>query len=99
MAPGEMAHDARLTPLERRRWKQLQRQLEADDASRVGIRRASRSMAAALVLLLLLAGASLGGPVGIAAVVAYIGLSLVLWGVYRVVWRRAPPQGRPRDMI
>jgi hypothetical protein len=99
MAPGEMAHDARLTPLERRRWKQLRRQLEADDASSVGIRRASRSMAAALVLLLLLARASLGGPVGIAAVVAYIGLSPVLWGIYRVVWRRAPPQGRPRDMI
>jgi hypothetical protein len=34
MAPGEMAQGARLTALEGERWKQLQRQLEADDASR-----------------------------------------------------------------
>jgi hypothetical protein len=50
-------------------------------------------------LALLLAGAVLGGPVGAAAVIAYIGMSLALYGFYRVVWRNRAPQGRPRDLI
>lgn len=99
MAPGDMAHDATLTPLERRRWKQLQRQLEADDTASVGIRRTFIVIGAGGVLALLVAGAVLGGPVGATAVIAYIGLSVALYGFYRVVWRNRPPQGRPRDLI
>ena len=99
MAPGDMAHDATLTPLERRRWRQIQRQLEADDACGIAIRRTFIRITAGGVLALLLAGALLGGSVGAAAVIAYIGLSLALYGFYRVVWRNRPPQGRPRDLI
>jgi hypothetical protein len=99
MAPGDMAHDATLTPFERKRWKQLQRQLEADDTPSVGIRRTFIRIAAGGVLALLLAGAALGGSVGATAVIAYIGLSLALYGFHRVVWRNRPPQDRPRDLI
>jgi len=94
-----MAHDARLTPLERRRWKQLQRQLEADDTRGVGIRRSFILIGAGAVLALLVAGVVLGGPVGATAVIAYLGLSVALYGLYRIVWRNRPPQGRPRDLI
>jgi len=99
MAPGDIAHDAQLTPLERRRWKQLQRQLEADETSSAETRRAIRIIAAVAVLLLFLVGAVLGGLLGVIAVAAYIGLSLVLWGIYCVVWRRVPSTDCPRDMI
>jgi len=99
MAPGDMAHDAKLTPLERRRWKQLRRQLEADETSSAETRRAIRIIAGSAVLLLFLAGAVLGGLLGVIAVAVYIGLSLVLWGFYRVVWRRVPSTDCPRDMI
>jgi hypothetical protein len=99
MAPGDMAHDATLTPLERRRWKQLQRQLEADDTSSAGTHRTRIRITAGGVLALLLAGAALGGSVGATAVIAYIGLTLALYGFHRVVWRNRSPQDRPRDLI
>jgi len=99
MASGEMAHDAKLTPLERRRWKQLQRQLEADESSSAGTRRAIRAIAAGAILLLFLAGALFGGLPGATAVAAYLLLSVLLWSFYRVVWRRVPPTDCPRDMI
>jgi hypothetical protein len=98
MAPGEMAHDAKLTPLERRRWKQLQRQLEAEESCSAGTKRAIRAIAGGAILLLFLAGALFGGLLGATAVAAYILLSVLLWSLYRVVWRRVPTD-RPRDMI
>jgi hypothetical protein len=99
MAPGEMAHDAKLTPLERRRWRQLQRQLEADECSSAGTRRAIRTIAGGTILLMFLAGAVFGGMLGVTAVAAYVLLSVLLWSFYRVVWRRMPPTDCPRDMI
>jgi len=81
-----MPPDAILTPYERRCWKQLQRQLEAGDLGRA---RSSRRTVAVLVAvgvaLSLLAAAAIGGAVAVAAVVAYLCVSLTLWTLARLV--------------
>jgi Flp pilus assembly protein TadB len=85
-----MARDATLTPYERKSWKKLQRQLEADGSRSVGSRSSSRSvvlaMAGVAVLMLLVSGV-IGGPVAVAAVTVYLCVTLALWGLARLVWR------------
>ena len=83
-----MPPDAILTPYERRCWKQLQRQLEAGDLGRARSRSSRRTVAVLVavgVVLSLLAAAAIGGAVAVAAVVAYLCVSLTLWTLARLV--------------
>jgi hypothetical protein len=95
---GWVDSDTALTPYERRCWKQLRRQLE-DEHYRPGRGRAARWTAAAVVVLALLCAAALGGPVGVEAVLAYLGVSLGLWGLFRAVWRTGPAPSPLKDLI
>jgi hypothetical protein len=88
-----------LTPYERRCWKRLQRELEADDPEpgrpapgvagriRAAFRYPARWLAAVAALLAVLGAAVLGGTVAVVAVGAYFGLGLALWALHRAVWR------------
>lgn len=89
-----MAADPPLTPYERRCWKRLQRELEADepDGARptpfgLGVRYPARWLAGLAALLAVVGAALLGGTVAVVAVGAYFGLGLALWGLHRAVWR------------
>ena len=97
-----MAADPPLTPYERRCWKRLQRELEADDPERPTRGRAgrwypARWLAGAAALLAVLGAAVLGGTVAVVAVGAYFGLGLAMWGLHRAVWRTA--QDGLKDLI
>jgi hypothetical protein len=78
-----------LTPYERRSWKRLQRELEADDPERPARGRwyPARWLAGVAALLAVVGAAVLGGTVAVLAVGAYFGLGLALWGLHRAVWR------------
>jgi Flp pilus assembly protein TadB len=85
-----MAPDTMLTPYERKSWKKLQRQLEADGSRRAGPRSTSRSVVlaiAAVAVPMLLVSGVIGGRVAVAAVALYLCLTLTLWGLARLVWR------------
>jgi hypothetical protein len=85
-----------LTPLERRRWKQLERQL------RTGDRPTSRSTLLVVIAgaaLMLTTGAAVGGAVAVAAVATYLCVSAALWGLFRLLWRAEPSGGRMHDLI
>jgi Flp pilus assembly protein TadB len=85
-----MPRDATLTPYERKSWKKLQRQLEADGSAATAPRSPSRGVAlvlAVVAVLMVLVAAVIGGTVAVAAVALYLCVSLTLWGLARVVWR------------
>lgn len=92
-----MQPDATLTPYERRSWKKLRRQLEADKAP--GRARRARRLTAAAVVLVLMATAVLGGVVAVDAVLVYLTVFLAMWGLHRLVWRGAPSPAPARDLI
>lgn len=94
-----MSRDATLTPYERKCWRQLQRQLETDDAvAAAGLRSRRRALVVVIgiVVLLLLVAVKIGGVVALAAAGAYIFLFLALWGLSRAVWRIEPRRGSTR---
>jgi hypothetical protein len=97
MASEDLADNRPLTRLERRRWKQLQRQLVNNDIN-IGLHRTFRRITIGAILALLVAGATLGGVLGAAAVLAYVGVFLALSALYKVVWRRVP-HSPTRDLL
>jgi hypothetical protein len=97
MASEDLADDRPLTRLERRRWKQLQRQLVNDDIN-IGLRRTVRRITIGAILALLVVGVTLGGVPGAAAVLAYVGVFVALSALYKVVWRGVP-HSPTRDLL
>lgn len=89
MTSEDLFDDVVLTPLERRRWKQLRRQLET---GQTGPRLTPRGVGMAVAVVLLIGGAVFGGPAGVAAVAAYLVLCLGAYGLQQLLWRpgRAP---------
>lgn len=92
-----MQPDTTLTPYERRRWKQLRRQLEADAPP--GRARRGRRLAAVVALLALLGTGVVGGTVAMDAVALYLTVFLAMWGLHRLVWRGAPTPAPMKDLI
>ena len=92
-----MQPEATLTPYERRSWKKLRRQLEADAAP--GRARRARRLGAVAVLVVLLVTALIGGVVAVDAVAVYLTVFLAMWGLHRLVWRGAPSPAPARDLL
>ncbi|HZZ46080.1 MAG TPA: hypothetical protein VFE65_04290 [Pseudonocardia sp.] len=84
MTSDDLFDDVVLTPLERRRWKRLRRQLET---GQTGPQITPRGIAVSVAVVLLIGGAVLGGPAGVAAVAAYLVFCLGLYGLQRLLWR------------
>lgn len=90
-----MHTDPTLTPYERKRWKQLRRQLETGKVRNTR----PRWLAAVAVTLALLVAAVLGGGIAAVAVAGYLIVSLALWSLYRAVRHIGPPPEPLRDLL
>ena len=93
-----MEHDVRLTSYERRRWRQLQRQLEAVNPRRSG-GRSVRWIVIGAMLLIVLGAVATGGLLGLAAAGTYFCVTLALWGLSRAIGKLGPPPSPMKDML
>jgi len=92
-----MERDVKLTPYERRRWRQLQRRLEAVNLP--ASERSVRWIVVGAMVLIVIGAVVTGGTLGLAAAGTYFCVTLALWGLSRAIWKLGPPPGPMKDML